>query len=673
MATFDIQDGVLVKIKKPDKVIIVPEGITTIGENVFGFSDCPWDSHSGAVLEIRISKGVRKICDKAFFCCRNLHEIFLPNTVTEIGSEIFLGCEWIEKIEVEEGNPAYYSENNCLIDRSTKTLIAGCKNSAIPNGVTIIGHAAFRNCEISHLVLPESIKEIRDEAFLGSTLHNITIPKGGTTIGNRAFQDCHYLEYISFPSTVVSIGSDAFRYCTNLTSIRVADNNPIYRSSDNCLIERETNTLIYGFGKCVIPSDIIKIERFAFEGNKELREIKIPDGVTEIGEGAFRDCENLREVFIPSSVKVIAGGAFAGCKGRFVIEEGVTKIGGGAFSGCSLEDFKIPTTVTEIGEHAFHHCSHLKDIALPRGLKIIANATFAECPTLESVIISEGVTKIDERAFTDCKSLKAIAIPSTVTEIAEDALGGCSSLEKIEVADGNPAYEAKNGCLIAKETGTLLAAYKTAVIPSGIKTIAKEAFHDNEELTEISIPSGVAEIGNRAFQSCGNLKEVTFPDNIKMIGVQAFENCTNLEKITFSENIIALRLGSCAFQNCGFRELTIPGCIKEINEDAFANCYKLERVVISEGVTKIKQRAFAGGKHLESITLPNTLKVLGNIVFRECCLLKELTIPNSVTKIGKNLLRLTNLQTLTLPRRFESVISTLGVDMNKTKIIYTED
>ena len=158
-----------------------------------------------------------------------------------------------------------------------------------------------------------------------------------------------------------------------------------------------------------------------------------------------------------------------------------------------------------------------------------------------------------------------------------------------------------------------------------------------------------------------------------MIGVQAFENCTNLEKITFSKDITALELGSCAFQNCGFRELTIPGSIKEINEDAFANCCKLERVVISDGVTKIKQRAFAECRHLESITLPNTLKVLGNIVFRGCCLLKDLTIPNSVTKIGKNLLRLTNLQTLTLPRRLESVLSTLGVDTNKTKIIYTEE
>ncbi len=672
MAEFNIQDGVLIKIEKPDKVIIIPEGVTTIGENVFDFGNCPWSSRSGSVLEIRISKGVRKICDKAFYNCRNLHEIFLPNTVTEIGSEIFLGCEWIEKIEMEEGNPVYYSESNCLIERSTKTLIAGCKNSVIPNGVTIIGSAAFEDCEMSCLILPESIKEIRDEAFIGNKLRKMVVPEGVITIGNRAFQQCHYLENISFPSTVASIGSDALRYCTNLTSIRVADDNPIYRSSDNCLIERKTNTLICGAGRCVIPIGITKICEGAFDGNKELCEIKIPDGVTEIGNCAFHDCENLREVFIPSSVKVIDGGAFARCKGRIVIEEGVTKIGGGAFSGCSLEDFKIPTTVTEIGEHAFHY-SHLKEVVLPRGLKIIASGAFAECPALETVIIPEGVIKIEVCAFADCKSLKAIVIPSTATEIAGGVFGGCLSLEKIEVAEGNPAYETKDGCLIVKETNALIAACKNAAIPSGVQTIAREVFSYNKELSEISIPSGVTEIGNRAFFGGRNLKEVVFPDSIKMIGIQAFENCSNLEKITFSKDITALELGLCAFKNCGFRELDIPGCIKEINEDAFADCCKLERVVISDGVTKIKQRAFAECRHLESITLPNTLKVLGNIVFRGCCLLKELTIPDSVTKIGKNILRLTNLQTLTIPRRFEGVIDTLGVDTKKTKIVYTEN
>ena len=105
-----------------------------------------------------------------------------------IGELAFVGCSALTSISVEEGNTFFDSRENCnaLIETATNKLVAGCRNTIIPNSVTSIGDCAFRNCEaLTSITIPESVTSIGDEAFkrcLGLT--SVTIPNSVTSIGD---------------------------------------------------------------------------------------------------------------------------------------------------------------------------------------------------------------------------------------------------------------------------------------------------------------------------------------------------------------------------------------------------------------------------------------------------------------------------------------------------------
>ena len=139
MAEFNIKDGVLIRANGKDKKMTVPEGVTTIAHYAF---------HCNTYVEqIIFPKSVTKICREAFFRCYKVKKIFVPNTVTVIEPGAFSLCfgqrEDFE-IEIEEGNPVYYSKNGCLIERATNKLIKGRTSCPIPEGVEIIGDIALR-------------------------------------------------------------------------------------------------------------------------------------------------------------------------------------------------------------------------------------------------------------------------------------------------------------------------------------------------------------------------------------------------------------------------------------------------------------------------------------------------------------------------------------------------
>ena len=94
------------------------------------------------------------------------------------GKNPFANCENLSSITVDENNPYYYSENNCLIEKNeTKTLIVGCKTSIIPSDVTVIGDGAFSGCSgLTNIDIPDSVTKIESSAFYNcSGLKSISI------------------------------------------------------------------------------------------------------------------------------------------------------------------------------------------------------------------------------------------------------------------------------------------------------------------------------------------------------------------------------------------------------------------------------------------------------------------------------------------------------------------
>ena len=270
--------------------LTLPNSVKSIGDGAF--ADC------SGLTELTLSNSLVSIGGNAFRWCSELTELTLPNSVTSIGYAAFGGCSGLEKITVDGGNKRYDSRDNCnsIIDTETNTLIVGCKNSVIPNGVTSIGDSAFGWCsELTELVLPNSV----------------------TRIGDSAFEYCSGLTKLTLPNSITSIGDSAFYVCRGLEKITVESGNSCYDSRDNCnsIIDKKTNTLIVGCKNSIIPNSVTSIGSGAFAYCSGLTELTLPNSVTSIGYAAFRGCSGLTELTLPNSITSIGDYAFADCSG----------------------------------------------------------------------------------------------------------------------------------------------------------------------------------------------------------------------------------------------------------------------------------------------------------------------------------------------------------------------
>ena len=177
------------------------------------------------LTDLFISGSVKSIGKNAFMGCSGLKSIMIPASVNEIGENAFYGCTGLTSISVKEGNSRYDSRDNCqaIIDNAdhAHTLIVGCCNSTVPDGVTRIGDYAFLGCKgLASMVLPSSVTDIGQRAFYGCTeLTSVRLSKNQTRIGLQAFQGCRSLASIVIPQGVTDIGSQAFLDCPNLATV----------------------------------------------------------------------------------------------------------------------------------------------------------------------------------------------------------------------------------------------------------------------------------------------------------------------------------------------------------------------------------------------------------------------------------------------------------------------
>lgn len=175
---FDIENGILKKYKGRQSKVIVPDGVTSIGEDAFG--GC------AGLTSITIPNSVKSIGSSAFHSCSGLTSIMIPDSVTNIGEWAFCLC-------------------------------TGLTSITIPNNMTSIGDLAFVDCTgLTSITLPNSVTSIGESAFYScSGLTSITIPDSVTSIENHAFEKCNRLAKAIVPKKT-KIGVMAFPEFTKI-------------------------------------------------------------------------------------------------------------------------------------------------------------------------------------------------------------------------------------------------------------------------------------------------------------------------------------------------------------------------------------------------------------------------------------------------------------------------
>ena len=363
--------------------VMIPSSIKNIGN--FAFNGC------SSLYNVFISDGVTEIGDYAFSGCA-LTKIQIPQTVTEISSTAFALCENLVSLEVHPYNQFFHSNQNCII--RDNELVIGCKTSEIPNDVTIIGEFAFFNClGLEKITISGNVEVIKNSAFGGcKNLKQVEMLEGVKRIGNlnsngvcEIFRNCNSITELTIPASVEQINPGFNAFCDNLTKLTVNENNSVYKSENNCIIEKATNEVVFGCKSSKIPNYAQSIGEFAFYGC-DITEFSVPEGIKHIKPSAFA-YSKLKRINLPDSLKTIESCTFADCKNltEINIPNGVETIGGAAFSDCSsLTTVVIPQSVKEIGGYAFSGCYSVT-VNLYETVETIGNGAFENATIYTSV------------------------------------------------------------------------------------------------------------------------------------------------------------------------------------------------------------------------------------------------------------------------------------------------
>ena len=549
---------------------------------------------------------------------------FVNNICTRCGVEIeYDGSRGLEYTVSDDGTYAILTGIGTCTD---KDIVTATTYNDLP--VTEIGGGFYKIDEIRSVTVSD----------------NVTYIEG--------LRWCANLEEVHLPKSLSLVSIDAFKSNPKLRVITIDPENQLFSAIGNCLIEKETKTIIVGCTGSIIPSDesVLYIGGEAFRG-AGMTEIMIPEGIERIDAYAFASCASLKSVYLPDSLVTLGYAVFYHSSELESVRIGknLEVLGSLVFTGCTkLNNLSFPKTLKRMGELVFYECNALTSVSFEgtgaewqaieklgwwntgamfsvvhcsdgdvepceydgsRGLLYVQYGDYAQlagigtCTDKDIVIASTyngvPVVIIEDGAFRNNKNIRSVTIPSKVHYIGEDAFAFCTSLESVVMPAnlkilGSGAF---NGC----------SALKSINLPEGITEIDSYVFSECSSLTEIAIPEGVTVIGNEAFYLCKNLKKITLPSTLERIQDWAFAGCESLETVRIPDSVTQISIR--AFSDCkNLSLLTLGAGVELIEESAFENCTSLGYVKFPKSLRLLANDAFAGCTSLTNIHYDGTIQ-----------------------------------------------------------------
>lgn len=316
---------------------------------------------------------------------KNLTEVIVPSEidgipVVAIGANAFAHPEskkqFIETIILpdtikEIGNNAFYNQTNL-------------SKIEIPEGVTRIENTTFKNCsrlniDVSGLVLPDTIEYIGEEAFAGCTgITKLIFNEGLKEISSNAFSGCNNITEIHFPDSLEILDSNAFNNCY-LSHLKISGTIPnsknglaYFESIDSLTIEdceRIGSYAFWGTGLQELNlTNVKEIGDSAFVGHS-LTLIEIPESVEKIESGAFTLTQNdERTIRVKMMSNATIGSSIIDSK-EIIFIDGTKYIPSGFFNKELLVSSSIERVVipdgVKVGSNIFIKCTNLKEIVVP--------------------------------------------------------------------------------------------------------------------------------------------------------------------------------------------------------------------------------------------------------------------------------------------------------------------
>ena len=465
-----------------------------------------------SLAEVTIKQGVTEIGDGAFMGCEELKSLYIPDSVTRVGSYAF-AFSGVTDIYLQAEDVPYGWKADWL---------AEC------DATVHFGVAPPCEHENTHL---ETVKE--GDCFnaglqqtvcsdCGDVLELIEIPcKGHTQVKTE----------IKNPTCT----EDGWKkdICT-LCGTELVHKNLLSQGHDYSICTVVKNATCTGSGKeeisCSVCGDLSGTREISPKGHLYGKNGKCENCGVAKGD----DYSDFAYEITDDGV-IITG--YLGDKTQVKIPaeiEGlpVVKIGDAAFDSKNIESVIFPASLREIGMFAFENCKNLKKVSIPGSVKIIGGSSFMDCVALESLFLGEGVEEIHSGAFAGCLKLTTVYLPASLKSLESDSFMGCETLQSLGVASGNALYTSVNNCIIEKASGTLVMGCMSSVIPDDgtVTSIGAGAFECVMGLKVLVIPECITSIGKDAFRS-GGLEYLYLPKTIESIGSYAFYDTRSLQAI----------------------------------------------------------------------------------------------------------------------------------------------